>query len=629
MFNFAIHKKIDKNCVMRTKSLCFIIALIVGWFGAKAQDSSADEGLIVFGYCQEYQSSVGQPGRLQAAIAIPETTASGWVGNRLTRIRIGYGRTYSRTVTIFITEDLQKTPLYTQEAEMETLQGWNEVTLDVPFEIDGRSFFVGYTYSGAGYTDYPLGVDGESKYNPFGDYIAVNGAWQHGGSMFGNVCIRLVIEGGSLPGNDAAVKDVSVPAELKPGRSFTAQARVVNGGVNPISALTFECFVGDEKVENPNFTISPLPISTGGEATLKISGLQTLKEGTDIPVEIRLTSVNGEDDERNDNDIASTRFASFGEGFPRAVVVEEWTGTWCGNCPRGIVGMEYMRRNYGDDGFIGIAVHGQDPMEVPTYDPFRDAVGAISYPGAIVNRREQVNPSKETFEKIYKEMRANDVYGEVSSLDVEYIEGSNRLEAHAGVRFSVPVENGDYRLAFVVTENQVGPYNQVNYYAGGSYGSMDGWESKSLNQPWYFDEVARSITGCFGLEGSLPADMEAFREYVYTASLPLDYVETLSRCNVVALLLNAGNGVVVNASSASCYAAGVGERESEDIEITASNGEILIKGDYTECRVMALDGKIVAMGKGKNEIPLPPGLYIVSVTDSAGKERVKKVLLPS
>lgn len=30
--------------------------------------------------------------------------------------------------------------------------------------------------------------------------------------------------------------------------------------------------------------------------------------------------------------------------FPRRVVMEEFTGTWCGNCPRGMIGISRLRR---------------------------------------------------------------------------------------------------------------------------------------------------------------------------------------------------------------------------------------------------------------------------------------------
>ena len=58
-----------------------------------------------------------------------------------------------------------------------------------------------------------------------------------------------------------------------------------------------------------------------------------------------------------------------GAGYERKVVVEELTGTACGWCPRGLVGMKMLRDLYGDR-FIGVAVHqfnATDPMYTPDY----------------------------------------------------------------------------------------------------------------------------------------------------------------------------------------------------------------------------------------------------------------------
>ena len=49
-----------------------------------------------------------------------------------------------------------------------------------------------------------------------------------------------------------------------------------------------------------------------------------------------------------------------GTGYERKVVVEELTGTACGWCPRGLVGMKMLRDLYGDR-FIGVAAISSTP----------------------------------------------------------------------------------------------------------------------------------------------------------------------------------------------------------------------------------------------------------------------------
>lgn len=48
-------------------------------------------------------------------------------------------------------------------------------------------------------------------------------------------------------------------------------------------------------------------------------------------------------------------------------VLEEYTGFWCGNCPRGFACLEHMNVEYGA-GFVGISYHQAD-----SYDPGLEA----------------------------------------------------------------------------------------------------------------------------------------------------------------------------------------------------------------------------------------------------------------
>ena len=55
--------------------------------------------------------------------------------------------------------------------------------------------------------------------------------------------------------------------------------------------------------------------------------------------------------------------------FKRAILVEEFSSSICGHCPRGHAGMERLRTQYGD-AFVGVALHrsgADDPMYLPDY----------------------------------------------------------------------------------------------------------------------------------------------------------------------------------------------------------------------------------------------------------------------
>ena len=78
------------------------------------------------------------------------------------------------------------------------------------------------------------------------------------------------------------------------------------------------------------------------------------------------------------------------ESYPRRMVMEEATATWCGWCPRGIVAIDGLKRDFPDN-FLAIAIHGNgDKMAyVGEY-----GLNVYSYPSAFLNRKEEsVNAS--------------------------------------------------------------------------------------------------------------------------------------------------------------------------------------------------------------------------------------------
>ena len=79
----------------------------------------------------------------------------------------------------------------------------------------------------------------------------------------------------------------------------------------------------------------------------------------------------------------------------KRVLMEEATGIYCGNCPRGIVSIEKGKEKYPDN-FIAIAKHAYDgtPSELrcPSYEYANWGV----YPQAALDRRATFDPALST-----------------------------------------------------------------------------------------------------------------------------------------------------------------------------------------------------------------------------------------
>ena len=611
-------------------------AFAAGWEKKQSKgvrlQADQTENFLVFGYCQGYETGLGQAGNISAAIEIPAAKSREWVGNKISKVRIGFGIGNNNEITVFIKNSLNGAPIYSQTATITNQEGWNEVELDTPYEIDGHRFYVGYEYKGCKQGEYPIGIDNVPTNVTLGDYIAIGNSWEHVGSMFGSMSIQLVITGDNLPLNDVEITDLTVPFSTTLDKSFPVTAKIINVGANPVETLSVSCSVNGTPVENIQYTVSPQVITSGSHGQLTITGLQA-PEGVNVEVAVTIDKVNGVDDLNPANNSDVAYIACFEEGFKRNIVVEEWTGTWCGFCVRGIVGMEYMAKNYSDN-FIGIAVHSgnsgqKDPMEVSSYAPFLNKWAIIGFPGCVMNRRVDFDPNKQELEANYLEIAKYQTYAAVTEITASHDQANpEELAVSANVKFAAPATDANYRLAFVIKENNCGPYRQSNYYAGGQYGPLDGWEKKTSSPYVYFNEVARDIKDCFGIEGSIPTSIDKNVEYSYSTTLPLQNVNDLASCDLVVMILDSNTYEVINAAQTSLYAASVEENfaDNNELSILTGAGNIQVVGNFTNCTVYGIDGAIIA-STTDSTINVAPGIYIVKVTAPNGTSTVRKLIV--
>lgn len=599
-------------------------------------DASESENAIIFGYCKDLYTGLGTGQMLQTlkgAMCIPAATAAQFLGNKITKVRIGFGQSSNRNIKVFISKTLSGDPVYIQDAIIMTMNGWNDVVLDTPFEIDGSEFYVGYQITTRSASDYPIGVDGVPTSSKLGDNIAIGNDWDHIGTSYGSICIRVAISGDNLPQYDVALSDYDIPSVVKLNTPFDASYYFVNNGAATITETDFDFTINGNAVAPESVKLTPQAVRPGDTGMITLEGVKCSDEGFDIPVNFSLTRLNGESDVKISNNPIKTTISCAEMTYKKSFVVEEWTGNWCGFCPRGIVGMAYMEDKYADDGFIGIAVHsssnmnGSEPMETTTYRPLLTRY-ADGFPGCIVNRTYTLDPNKDDLETYFKYLSSSPSLSQVN-VSANYSDANpGQIEVNADVNFALSQDNISYRLAFVVAENGVGPYPQTNYFAGGSYGPMDGWENMSSRVNTVFDHVARDIFDFAGLPNSVPTSVVKNQPNNFSTTVSAAHVSNIENAYIVALLIDTKSGRIENAAQAYLGS----ESSISDIvadgtaEIKAVAGGIAINGDYDTCAVYGLDGRTVSAAAGESFVSLENGLYIVRL-DTANGPVVKKIIV--
>ena len=526
----------------------------------------ADEaGDNMFGYCFDIYSAYGFGANfigavLEGVIEIPKELAQDWKGAKVTGINVGYGQSSNKNVNVYITKDLQGYPERMQEAVMENELDWNLVTLDEPYVIDGDGFYIGYQTVLNAADDYPLAVDGILSTLGYGDIVGLTTTgsdqiYEGVGEFFGSICLRAQIEGGNMPQYGVMLDTMYMNTLTGLNQPFDAIVSLVNTGTSTITDVQVSCKVGGKEINDVKVSVygdlnseELTEIVFGRPGFLLLEGLSSSASGNQ-PVEVTLTGVTTPEGTGQLNGAITSEIFVTETTFDKNVVVEEFTGTWCGNCPRGIVGMAYMEENYGDKGFIGIAVHYNDPMEVNSYWDVTQYYSGGQFPSAVMDRNSYFDPAVETLEEYYNQAINNPAEAKVS-IKAEYDELSNVVNATATAEYGFTGSDVTYALAFVVTENQVGPYVQTNYFSGASF-DVGGWQDMGPNVPWMFDHVARNIWFAFGIEDSQPTTVELGKEYPFSIQLPMENVSNVNECEVIAMLLNYTTGEIINGAKVS------------------------------------------------------------------------------
>lgn len=307
------------------------------------------------------------------------------------------------------------------------------------------------------------------------------------------------------------------------------------------------------------------------------------------------------------------------------VVAEEVTGTWCQYCVRGIGAMNYMREN-DPEGFIGIAIHNNSSSTIPdsmaiSGEEYRKWVMATysmnGYPHCVLNRNAQYSIDPGIIPTTAASIKRNgqNYYG--LTLSATYNPETNRIAADTEVLFAKDFDNTNFKLAYIVIENDVHRthaetgildnycgYDQVNAYAGGAMGECYGFENLpgivNADDIWYQD-VARGYDGTDGykgIEGLFPKNIS--EGDVFTHQMELDMPETVlvkENAELVVLLLSK-SGAILNAEK--CPIA------QQSAEPTAVEFGAVVQR-HTEPAVYDLQGRVVS----KSWHSLQPGIYII------------------
>lgn len=510
------------------------------------EKSRTTEDHVALTYCLDDLNTNGlglrNPGTLEAAVYFPASKLSRLEGNSIKSIKIAILDTRFSNITVWITSKLGEKNIYSQNVPS-VVANWNEIELTTPYVIDGSPIYVGFSGTQPNGV-YPLSLVGEDIQG--GAYIGTGSAssWENlYGGGYGCLSLQCIVTGDNLPQLDMSLESVE-PVYGQLGQEFKLSGIVKNNAAKIINSYDVSYQIGSNEA-----------ISQTIETTLGNNNIETFSIDGVIPMEpgeydltVTIEKINSLDDEFVTDNTLNATLNAIKFIYPKKIVVEEGTGTWCGWCPRGIVGLEKMHEKY-PESFIGIAVHNGDPMTVTSYS---NSLGAYfsGYPNSITNRKKKniSDPNFTDLENIYLNEMA--IPADIGiSLTANFKDETNsKIVARATTTFGFESTTANYKIAYILMEHKVSGYNQANSYAGGANGPMGGFEKLPASVAIDFNDVARGIYQYNGIAGSIPTTVNenAPITHEYEITIP-STIKNKTELELVAILINGKTGEIINA----------------------------------------------------------------------------------
>lgn len=351
----------------------------------------------------------------------------------------------------------------------------------------------------------------------------------------------------------------------------------------------------------------------------------------------------------------------------RKVVLEEYTGSECSNCPLGIRAIENIQELY-----PGMLI----PICVRTYSNDKLGIGMGAYssflgmsaaPSGRLNRGYITSPMVSAdMDYRFSGVGLTDANGveplvwldyfrqaiaESSDLSVDFVskldEATGKINVNAQVKSALNMERTSYNLFAVIVENDLTTY-QANGFSSikdpdlGEWG-YGGKYAQSTVYPYNAMDVARGTWGTTfnGTGGLIPADLKADLTYSADISIPLPAtVQNPDNCDVIVMVIDAGKGTVVNAnvcpvngktSDASGVEEVVAAGQTGSVAFSVADGILCVSGDSFDFTATDLSGLTIAAGKGSGLRRYPlngfKGVLILNGIDADGKSRSAKILV--
>lgn len=345
----------------------------------------------------------------------------------------------------------------------------------------------------------------------------------------------------------------------------------------------------------------------------------------------------------------------------KRVVLEEYSGRECGNCPLGILAVDNLKAIYHDN-FIPVVIrtyngdaHGRYVTNYSSYlglDDFGAPSGRINR-NAITAPMVQVAGAYQFYGRGSYDSTGEENYtwadavsdelatpAELSlDLSVDYNEATREISVPVTVRSALDMTQTSIYLHAVVVEDNLLVLRQTNNFytvsdpnigewgVGGQYGK------NYVN--FFLDDVARYVLNgsSYGGVAMTTSDFTAGESYCETfmTTLPEGAIDDPQNCHVVVMAIDGNSRKVINANVCKFGQSGLSSADIAKPSVSVSGNIINVSGEGAlDVAVYSPSGMLISHTKGYSFTSIPTGAYkgvaIVKVKTSNGTFAHKLVL---
>ena len=302
---------------------------------------------VSLGYCDGNNVTGNLSGVEAVAIRFPSGEFPMYHGTKIIGVRIGLASNYDKGVRVFLRDRLDGSDIYSYKTSA-LYKGWCDVMFDDPLDYPASDLILGYEVE----TGVRPGISAMNGYtSPDGCLALTSGKWSdYTAQGAAPLCLQLLVAGDSYDKNDAALLTA---ADLITGNGAPIEITGnIRNNTNSILREVELSLDADGEVRKGTATVADILPGEIGAFTFPVEGIAGSGK---YEWTLRIESVAGNPDEYAFNDSQSVNIQLVDELVRRKVLLEEFTGQDCPNCPGGKSRIEEALKNL--DNVVMVAHH--------------------------------------------------------------------------------------------------------------------------------------------------------------------------------------------------------------------------------------------------------------------------------